>query len=526
MGSLRDRSDNMLDDLNNYKKSFVKKAQVAVIGSGPAGLTLARALSSQGLDVIIISSGNSGYDRRNQELYDGKIIDNIQSIPLSASRLRMFGGTSNHWTGHCGPFDDIDFYARDFLPNSGWPISSSELQKYYKEAQKILELGKYDYNELVFENSPIFKNLGPFKKSILKQNPFRFGPEWRDFFKKSKRVYVLENANLTKLVTNSNGTRISELIVKNLDGQSCKIICKQIVLACGGVENARILLNSNLSERLPCIGRFYAFHPRVIGAELHLAKPISKNNNFQWHQIDESTKKQFIRYSSEYQLSQKQPNYAMNLMNSYRKKSPEFQAALRLRNRLQGNSDKGDISDDLLTVISNFGGLISEYKAHRSFGEIDTLNLMTYVDPIPNYSNKIMLNNDKDELGMKKCTVFWKPSEDDIDYTYEFNVKFAEMVGLNGIGRVKINPMLRDQSTYIKLVQNSSGGGHQMGTTRISDSNDSGVVNHNLKVHGIDNLFCAGSSVFPTYSWVNPTMTIVALSIRLANHLSAIQSKT
>ena len=96
----------------------------------------------------------------------------------------------------------------------------------------------------------------------------------------------------------------------------------------------------------------------------------------------------------------------MNLMNSYRKKSPEFQAALRLRNRLQGNSDKGDISDDLLTVISNFGGLISEYKAHRSFGEIDTLNLMTYVDPIPNYSNKIMLNNDKDELGMKKCTVF------------------------------------------------------------------------------------------------------------------------
>jgi len=120
---------------------------------------------------------------------------------------------------------------------------------------------------------------------------------------------------------------------------------------------------------------------------------------------------------------------------------------------------------------------------------------------------------------MRRCTVNWSPSEDDVHYTYQFNLNFAKMAGATGLGRVKINPMMRDPDIFKKLVQESSGGGHQMGTTRMSKSEATGVVDSNLKVHGVNNLYCAGSSVFPTYSWVNPTMTIVALSSRLADHL-------
>ena len=515
----------MFDDLSAHKEEFVKRAQVAVVGSGPAGLTLAKILVKKGLDVILISSGTVLYDRKQQDLYDGKIVDDIPLVPLSASRLRMFGGTSNHWTGHCGPFDDIDFQTRGFIPGSGWPIVPAEFKKYYKDAQELLELGTYKYSFTSNEEPQIFSESGDFQSSYLSQNPYRFGPEWRDFFEKSKNCYVLENANLTSVTIDENGRSISALGVRSIGGQTAKIVCDYAVLACGGIENARILLNSPLSARLPCLGHYYAFHPRVVGAQLHLAKPLTKNNVFQWHQIDGATKKQFIKYTANFQITKEQPNYAMNLLNRYSKRSPEFLAALRLRNRVRGDSFEGDISDDLLSVVSNLGGLISEYSNHKSLGAIDTLDLMTYIDPTPNFSNKITLNEDKDEMGVNRCTALWKPSDDDIKYTYEFNIKFAEMVGSSGLGRVKIHPLLKDRATFTKLVQDSSGGGHQMGTTRISNSLESGVVDKNLKVHDVNNLFCAGSSVFPTYSWVNPTMTIVALSVRLADHISRLNEQ-
>jgi len=511
----------MYDDLNAHNKPLRKKAKVAVIGSGPAGLVLAKKLANKGVSVILVSSGSLSYDQKHQELYEGTIIDNIPLVPLSASRLRMFGGTSNHWTGHCGPFDDIDFKIRGFIPESGWPLNFNDLEKYYKEAQDLLELGSYKYSYKSSALPESFAHLGDFESSYLSQNPFRFGPEWRDFFKRSKNCYVLENANLTRFILSDNGRKLVSLEVKSLDGQVGKIECDSVILACGGVENARLLLNSSLSSRLPCLGHYYAFHPRVVGAELHLAKPLANNNVFQWHPSDGSSKKAFLKYSENFQFAEKQPNYAMNLLNRHFKKSPEFLAALRLRNRIQGDSYEGDVKDDLLAVLSNLGALLGEYNRHKSSESIHTLNLMTYIDPTPNYHNVIKLNNDKDELGMRRCTAHWKPSDDDIEYTYNFNIKFAQMVGRNGFGRVKINPMIRDRATFNKLVQDSSGGGHQMGTTRMSKSKYSGVVDTNLKVHGVDNLFCAGSSVFPTYSWVNPTMTIVALSAKLADHITS-----
>lgn len=512
----------MFDDLSAHKEEFAKRAQVAVVGSGPAGLTLAKMLVKKGIEVILISSGTLSYDSKQQDLYEGKIVDDIPLVPLSASRLRMFGGTSNHWTGHCGPFDDIDFQKRDFIPDSGWPIDPIELKKYYKEAQKLLELGIYKYSSPLNEETEIFLELGDFESSYLNQNPYRFGPEWRDFFEKTENCYVLENANVTSVMLGDDGRSISELEARSIGGQTAKIFCDYVVLACGGVENARILLNSPLSAGLPCLGHYYSFHPRVVGAEFHLAKPLTEDNVFQWHQVEGITKKQFIKYNTNYQITKEQPNYAMNLLNRYNKKSPAFLAALRLRNRLRGDSFVGNVSDDLLTVVSNLGGLISEYRSHKSLEIIGSLDLMTYIDPTPAFSNKIILNDDRDEMGVKRCTALWKPSDDDINYTYEFNIKFAETVGRGGLGRVKINPLLKDRAVFTELVQDSSGGGHQMGTTRMSTSLEFGVVDRNLKVHNVNNLFCAGSSVFPTYSWVNPTMTIVALSVRLANHISSL----
>lgn len=508
----------MYYDLNAFTQPLLWKTKIAVVGSGPAGLVLARKLAESGAEVVLISSGTLSYDQDQQDLYKGTIVGNLPLVPLTGSRLRMFGGTSNHWTGHCGPFDEVDFETRDHIQDSGWLISGKELKKGYSDAQSLLELGPYT----IYNSKPstgAFAGLKEFEVSYLTQNPFRFGGEWREYFKNSKSCSVLENSNLTQVNLSDDGTSVTSLEVKSLGGSKGVISCDHAVLACGGIENARLLLNSALAIRLPCVGRYYAFHPRIIGAELHLSQPLPKDNQFQWHPRDEATVKAFLKYSADFQLEDSQPNYAMNLLNRYSQKSQEFLAALRLRNRALGNSFEGSVREDLMLVLSNLGSLAGEYGSHKSLDSIQSFSLMTYIDPTPNYFNSIALNNDTDELGMRRCTVNWSPSEDDVHYTYQFNLNFAKMAGATGLGRVKINPMMRDPDIFKKLVQESSGGGHQMGTTRMSKSEATGVVDSNLKVHGVNNLYCAGSSVFPTYSWVNPTMTIVALSSRLADHL-------
>jgi choline dehydrogenase-like flavoprotein len=133
------------------------------------------------------------------------------------------------------------------------------------------------------------------------------------------------------------------------------------------------------------------------------------------------------------------------------------------------------------------------------------------------------LIDELDELGLRRCRANWTPAEDDINNTVDFNSRFGALVGASGLGRVQVVDGLDREEIFSNLVRQSSGGGHQMGTTRMSNDSSTGVVDANLKVHGVENLYCAGSSVFPTFSWVNPTMTIVALSIRLAAHLSQVK---
>ena len=211
----------------------------------------------------------------------------------------------------------------------------------------------------------------------------------------------------------------------------------------------------------------------------------------------------------------------MVILNRWEPYSATFKAAVRLKKGLS-EPYKGSITDDLLSVLGNFGSFAREYRRHRNTDKFYSFDLMTYLDPVPDHRNMIELNNERDELGMRRCTATWKPSANDLEFTREFNLEMARYIGQLGIGRVKIKSALYDPEEFKELVRDSSGGGHQMGTTRMSETIDAGVVNSDLRVHGTSNLYCSGSSVFPTYSWANPTMTIVALSARLGDHLASI----
>ena len=143
----------------------------------------------------------------------------------------------------------------------------------------------------------------------------------------------------------------------------------------------------------------------------------------------------------------------------------------------------------------------------------------TWIDQVPNPESRVTLDETRDALGMRRARTTWRLFDYELDSIRQFNEFAAMQFGLAGVGRMRVNQELRGGLNYMRRIYERGGGGHQLGTTRMSDGPATGVVDRNARVHGIGNLYCAGSSVFTTAGWVNPTMTIVALSLRLADHL-------
>jgi len=497
-------------------------ADICIVGGGPAGITLARSFLNSDTSVVLIESGNDSYDLPTQNLYKGKIENNLPPVPLDASRLRYFGGTSNHWTGHCGPFRKIDFEQRDWIENSGWPFDLDEMHQYYNEAHSEIELGLYNYSvaDWLKSENQIFDWGGTsFNNAMLQQNPQRFGLRYRESIEKSNNVHCITDANLTQ-INYSVGNSVKSVQVESLSGSVAIVKAKKYVLCCGGVENARILLNSPAPQNLPALGRYFSFHPRLITGELTLNVPVgSKSSVYGWQQQGDIFTKVFVELLDEFQRNNKLPNNSFNFLNIYQPENPGYTALKKIRNAAQGMHPLSNLYKDMAGVAMNLDGIVNQWRNRHVDNPQYKYAIMTYMDQIPNPNSKVVLADNMDELGVRRTRVEWDYLKKDQEHVIRINEMLAKAVGEKGIGRIKMETNLGDTSVFKRLMQDSSGGGHQMGTTRIGSDIETSVVDSNLRVHGSENLYCAGSSVFPTYSWVNPTMTIVALSLRLNRHL-------
>jgi choline dehydrogenase-like flavoprotein len=132
----------------------------------------------------------------------------------------------------------------------------------------------------------------------------------------------------------------------------------------------------------------------------------------------------------------------------------------------------------------------------------------------PNPDSRVTLADDTDPLGLRRVRLNWRLTEQE-RRSFIANIRaLGRELAAAGIGRLR--PLLPDDGLWEKVV---GGGSHHMGTTRISDDPKRGVVDRDCRVHGIDNLYVAGSSVFVTSGSANPTLNILALAYRLVDHL-------
>lgn len=480
-------------DLNKgeYKKN--NSYDVCICGAGVAGITLAVELASKGKKVAIFEAGGENYSEESQSIYEADSIG-LLYYGVSACRLRYLGGTSNHWSGRTMLMQPIDFKDREFFPLPGWPIKKIEFDKYKKKAYEILGLDKN------IHDAPIVPQLSESSMKMVGYGgmpPVRFGEKYYKELLKSKNIDLFINANLTDIKLNDSSTHVNQLRIKNYNNKSYGFSGNKVILAMGAIENARLLLNSNsqmpkgIGNDSDFVGRCFMEHFNVTFGEYSInpENPIWSNDfHLEFFPTD--------KFAMDKKIGTSVLSFGKADHRSYGRLKVIRKA---LRESVCSSNSLTKISKGMFDFNCPGDGVIS-----------------SLCEQSPNKNSRIILSNTKDSLGLRKILLDWRINELDKRTIRTLGMETAKEFARLDLGRVK----LKDYILSGDFLEELGGHCHQMGTTRMSKLSRDGVVDINSKVFGIGNLYVAGSSVFSTGGGVNPTLSIVQLSLRLAEHLS------
>jgi choline dehydrogenase-like flavoprotein len=522
-------------DANSIEKK-VLDVDICIVGSGAAGIALATSFANQKWQVSLLESGSLEYDSNAQALADGPTVG-LDCGPLIVSRLRYFGGTTNHWGGYCRAFSEQDFLPRVGIPLSGWPITRTELDPYYSRAHKFLQLHpdldipaweeKSGYTELPLNKRKILTRL---VQIIWPKQHRRLGEVYLSKIKSTENIQVILNANVTDFITNESGRTVSYVQVATLAGKTFSVAARQFILATGGIENPRLLLLANknqpkgLGNENDMVGRYFMEHPRFTGAIIQPSHSNLPLKLYKAHRVDETLIKGYLVLPDSMQQAERLLDVQVRL-------SPEYQlpytnvgksrGASSLRT-LWDNLRDGEIGDDfsrhLGNVIEDIDDIVASAYAWARFRgnyPVEQISMVPRIAQVPNPDSRVTLANDVDSLNLRKAQLDWRLTDLDRQSALRTMQVIGAEMGRAGLGRMKI--LLSEESD--SWPDDLRGGWHHMGTTRMSDDPKSGVVDRNCRVHSVKNLYIAGSSVFPTAGSGTPTFCLVALAFRLADYL-------
>ncbi len=505
----------MFIDGRTIPDGAIIETDLAIIGAGAAGISIARALADTGIDIALIESGGFEFDPATQDLAEGASTG--VPYPLDTSRLRYFGGSTNHWGGWCRPLNAPDFEKRDWVPWSGWPISRADLDPFYVRAAVVCELGASSFDDPApwssrSGNRPLPLEGGEVEtRYFLFSPPTRFGTRYRKDIETAPHVRTYLHSNVIDIATDDQAAEVQSLAIRTLDGKGYEIRPKRCVLATGGIENARLLLASNqtipagLGNGHGVVGRFFMEHIHVPGQIAFVA--LSDSQMFSpYYQDHERIGTGWVRgvfmMSDDYLRRKKRLGSNMAIYSDH---APTIDPA-------KAAQDPG------LAVEPAVAGMIRQTTSNAPAGATPMIyGISCATEQAPDPASRITLSRETDALGMPRAELHWTMSALD-RRSLAGNIRaVARAFGLWGEGRVRI---VFDQGEDW-ADEEVGWGNHHMGTTRMSDDPRFGVVDADCRVHGVSNLYVAGSSVFTTGGAVNPTLTRVALALRLADHLKA-----
>ena len=515
----------MIRDFGAYDGAGEIACDLCIAGAGVAGITLALALGQSALRVVVLESGGYEFEQEVQDLCRGQNLGQAY-FDLDATRLRFLGGSSNHWGGMCAPLDEQDFVARSWIPHSGWPIGRSDLASYYAEAQEILDLGPGGYDPVELEPKG---GLLPLAGDRLAPRVFRFsspptwfGEKYAPALAAAPAIELWLHANLVDIELGRDG-RASAFVVKSLSGQQARVRARFFVVALGGIENARLLLSCDgqikdgIGNRHDLVGRYFMDHLGVAAGRVLLAHSGWEQAYLRGHHPRAGGREvqHAIAPSDELQRTAQILNAAAvcGKVIYERPRSEGYGALHDIKEGVRERRLPDDFAANLWRVLSDLDGV-----ARGLWERFDPTTYITMAsEQAPNPDSRVRLVRERDALGMRRAALDWRLSEIDHRTIRVTATTIAAEIGRLGAGRVELSEwLLHDEVVWPEQLTASH---HHIGTTRMAAEPSQGVVDRDGRVFGHGNLYVAGSSVFPTGGFANPTLNLVALTLRLAGHL-------
>lgn len=526
----------MIKDFLEFDDEATLNSDFCIVGAGAAGITIAREFLGTGHTVVLLESGGLYTDTETHKLYESEVIG-LPHTGVHVGRARVFGGTTTLWGGQALRFSAFDLQERGWVPFSGWPLSRQDLDPYYERADRVLQLGRrMSYNDLcasfAIEPAAFDSNRLYVQCSQWSPQP-NFGTAYRHELKQARNISVLLHANVTGIITNQNASAVESLEFRTLTGKKGIAKARFYIICCGGIETARLLLASDRIERRgvgnrrDLVGRYFQEHIHIRCGDLLATNRERLQNTF------ESFFRRRLKYAPLITLSERvqTEKHLLSILGtvSFEPAADSSISALKtLFRAVIGKSypKPAELKHLLPKLVADPRELTA--LAYRFYVQKRArtpkrgpIFIGAQCEMAPNPSSRIMLGDSRDSLGMRRVKVDWRLGEMERRTISEFIVTIATEFERLGFGRFDRHQIaaLDDPVGWVEMAHDSA---HHMGTTRMHETAELGVVDPNCQVHGIANLYIGSSAVFPTSACSNPTLTILALCLRTADRLKRI----
>lgn len=530
----------MFTDARYIAAGSTLQADICIVGAGIAGISIAREFFGRSERVVLLEGGGLEFTKslrnlptvlRRHTLGEQALARGVNAgqpyYPLRFTRVRAFGGSSRAWHHHRGvharPLDEIDFETRDGLPEHGWPIDRAQLDPYYERAQQVCALGPFVYDAKKWEAQGYGAPL-PLDSKLVTSVIFQFGKQskfdrYEDEFARAENVNLVLHATAVHLA--DNGGRVVRMDCATLSGNRFCVQARTFVLAAGAIENARLLLVSTDSQPTgignsrDLVGRSFMEHPDAAVGYL-IPDPKLDRSAFRLYQHQRVGEHVMVeamfRLSDSVLRTERLLNSVLRLRDTYSSgMTAAMQSAQVVRRSVHyGVATPGLAKHALLTVLGA-PQILRHYATWRSGRPPDVFGIDVMAEQAPTMSSRVRLGRRRDRLGVPTTVLDWRLTSMDWDSIRRTVEIFGKAVREARVGTVI--------STLGKHPPAVFGNWHHLGTTRMHHDPARGVVDENCRVHEMTNLYLAGGSVFPTGGYANPSLTIVALSLRLADHL-------
>ncbi len=484
----------MIRNVSEGARPARPRYDVVVVGGGPAGVSITLDLAERGRSVCLLEGGGRAYEDRSQDLYAGAVTGDY--LPLDATRLRMLGGSSNHWGGRSCPLEPIDFEPRPDIGLPGWPIRRDALLRHLPRALELCELGPFDASRAPVDGSETLERVqyrhsgGPFTGP-----PTAFGEEYWDRLEETDAIDLLLEANAVGLATRPDADAVEGVEAAAYDGARFAVAGDAVVLAMGGIETPRFLLNADTEGS----GRFG-------NAGGHVGR---------WF-MDHAETDCGVYFITR-RLYSHLPDWGFETL--YRRQKPELIVAPKAEALREAGVPNVHVRLERLSrrpLREEEIGAAAPIRALRFDEDYFFVgSLKCTPEPTPVADSRVTLGAERDRFGLRRVALDHRIHPATLVALTYGVTETAKMLIRSGLGRARLDPFLLGEAEPAWGYAS-----HHYATTRMADTARDGVVDADCRVFGTPNLYVAGSSVFPRAGHVNPTLNIIALALRLSERLA------